>query len=74
MPDRWDTDRWISTCPQSSVWGAKDPIFTRNGGRAFPRDLNNAELHMLDTRHFALEDSCDEIATLVRSFTTAALP
>jgi pimeloyl-ACP methyl ester carboxylesterase len=50
------------------VWGANDPIFTQEGGRAFQRDVKNAELHMLDTGHFALEDHCDEIAALVRAF------
>jgi pimeloyl-ACP methyl ester carboxylesterase len=49
-------------------WGANDPIFTQAGGRAFQRDLKDAELHMLDTGHFALEDHCDEIASLIRSF------
>jgi pimeloyl-ACP methyl ester carboxylesterase len=50
------------------VWGANDPIFTQEGGRAFQRDVKNAELHMLDTGHFALEDHCDEIAGFVRAF------
>jgi pimeloyl-ACP methyl ester carboxylesterase len=54
--------------PTLLVWGANDPIFTQEGGRAFQRDLKHAELHMLDTGHFALEDHCDEIAALVRSF------
>ena len=30
--------------------------------------VEHAELHMLDTGHFALEDHCDEIAVFVRSF------
>lgn len=54
--------------PTLLVWGANDPIFTQEGGRAFLRDLKNAELHMLDTGHFALEDHCDEIARLIDSF------
>jgi pimeloyl-ACP methyl ester carboxylesterase len=54
--------------PMLLVWGANDPIFTQEGGRAFQRDVKNAELHMLDTGHFALEDHCDEIAALVRAF------
>ncbi len=54
--------------PTLLVWGANDPIFTPEGGRAFLRDVKDAELHMLDTGHFALEDHCDEIAALVRSF------
>lgn len=54
--------------PTLLVWGANDPIFTQEGGRAFQRDVKDAELHMLDTGHFALEDHCDEIASFVRSF------
>ncbi len=54
--------------PTLLVWGANDPIFTQEGGRAFARDLKTPELHMLDTGHFALEDHCDEIVGLVRSF------
>jgi pimeloyl-ACP methyl ester carboxylesterase len=54
--------------PTLLVWGANDPIFTQEGGRAFARDLKTPELRMLDTGHFALEDHCDEIVGLVRSF------
>ena len=54
--------------PTLLVWGANDPIFTQEGGRAFLRDLKDAELHMLDTGHFALEDHCDEIAGFISSF------
>jgi pimeloyl-ACP methyl ester carboxylesterase len=54
--------------PTLLVWGANDPIFTQEGGRAFLRDLKDAELHMLDTGHFALEDHCDEIVGFISSF------
>jgi hypothetical protein len=32
------------------------------------RDLPRAELHYIDTGHFALEEKVDEIAPLMRSF------
>ena len=54
--------------PTLIVWGANDPIFTQEGARAFQRDLKDAELHMLDTGHFALEDHCDEVAGFIRAF------
>jgi len=54
--------------PTLVVWGANDPIFSQEGARSFQRDLGDVKLHMLDTGHFALEDHCDEIAGLVRSF------
>jgi pimeloyl-ACP methyl ester carboxylesterase len=40
------------------------------GGEAFLRDVPDAELHFLDTGHFALEDHEDEIAGLIRAFYT----
>ena len=52
------------------VWGAHDPIFSPEGGKAFVRDVPDAELHLLDTGHFALEDHGDEIAGLIRAFYT----
>jgi len=50
------------------VWGKNDPFFTVDGARAYQRDLPKAELHLLDTGHFALEDSGDFIAERIRSF------
>jgi len=50
------------------VWGKNDPFFTVDGFRAYQRDLPKAELHLLDTGHFALEDSGDFIAERIRSF------
>ena len=65
---RWHEYLRENQPPTLLVWGANDPIFTQEGGRAFQRDVKNAELHMLDTGHFALEDHCDEIAGFVRGF------
>ena len=44
------------------VWGKNDPFFTVEGAKAYLRDIPNAELHLLDTGHFALEDSSEFIA------------
>ncbi|MFZ0301645.1 MAG: alpha/beta hydrolase [Terracidiphilus sp.] len=44
------------------VWGKNDPFFTVEGAKAYLRDIPKAELHLLDTGHFALEDHCDFIA------------
>jgi pimeloyl-ACP methyl ester carboxylesterase len=65
---RWHDYLRKNQPPTLLVWGANDPIFTQEGGRAFLRDLKDAELHMLDTGHFALEDHCNEIAGLIDSF------
>jgi pimeloyl-ACP methyl ester carboxylesterase len=50
------------------VWGKNDPFFTVEGAQAYLRDIPKAELHLLDTGHFALEDSSDFIAQQIRKF------
>ena len=52
------------------VWGKNDPFFTVEGARAYQRDLPKAELHLIDTGHFALEDSSGFIAERMREFLT----
>ena len=54
--------------PMLIVWGRNDAIFPPSGARAYLRDLPDAELHLLDTGHFALEEKCAEIARLMRGF------
>jgi pimeloyl-ACP methyl ester carboxylesterase len=50
------------------VWGKKDPFFTVEGAEAYLRDIPKAELNLLDTGHFALEDQRDVIAKKIVSF------
>ena len=50
------------------VWGANDPFFTVEGAQAYLRDIPKAELHLLDTGHFALEDSSEFIAKQIVTF------
>lgn len=55
--------------PQTLIfWGQDDIFFTREGGEAFLKDLPNAEMHRLDSGHFAVEDSLGEIATNIKRF------
>lgn len=54
--------------PTLIVWGKNDKIFPEEGAHPYLRDLPEAELHILDTGHFALEDKLDEMAPLIRSF------
>jgi pimeloyl-ACP methyl ester carboxylesterase len=49
-------------------WGRFDPFFTVAGAEAYLRDLPDAELHLLDAGHFALETHANEIAALARDF------
>ena len=50
------------------VWGKNDPFFTVEGAKAYLRDLPKAQLHFLETGHFALEDSLPFIAERIRAF------
>jgi pimeloyl-ACP methyl ester carboxylesterase len=54
--------------PLLAVWGWNDPYFLPAGAKAFKRDIPNAEIHLLDTGHFALETHCTEIATMIGAF------
>ena len=49
-------------------WGQNDVFFTPEGGEAYLADLPGAELHRLDTGHFAIEDSLEVIAGNILRF------
>jgi pimeloyl-ACP methyl ester carboxylesterase len=54
--------------PTLIVWGRNDPIFVEAGAHAYLRDVPTAEIHLLETGHFALEERLGEIAPLIASF------
>jgi pimeloyl-ACP methyl ester carboxylesterase len=54
--------------PLLAVWGRNDPFFLPAGALAFRRDLPDAEIHLLDAGHFALETHAAEIADLMLPF------
>lgn len=54
--------------PMLIVWGKNDKIFPAEGATPYLRDLPNAELHLLDTGHFALEEDGEEIGNLMHNF------
>lgn len=60
--------------PTLIVWGANDKIFPAAGARAYLRDNPKAELHLIDSGHFALEDRADQIVPLIRDFLGRTLP
>ncbi|MDB5575898.1 MAG: alpha/beta hydrolase fold [Bradyrhizobium sp.] len=60
--------------PTLIVWGANDKIFPATGAKPYLRDLPNAELHLFDTGHFALEDKLDEMAPMIRNFLDSKVP
>jgi pimeloyl-ACP methyl ester carboxylesterase len=54
--------------PLLAVWGKNDPAFIPPGAAAYKRDIPDAEVHLLDTGHFALETHSAEISALMLEF------
>jgi len=54
--------------PLLAVWGKNDPFFLPAGAEAFKRDNPDAEVHLLDAGHFALESQGPEIAAIIHDF------
>lgn len=54
--------------PTLVVWGKNDPIFGPKGAEAFRRDVPDAEIHLLDSGHFALEEDYNPIADFMLNF------
>ena len=57
--------------PTLIVWGRHDEIFPESGAHPYLRDLPHAQLHLLETGHFALEDHSEVIAEHIRRFVQA---
>ncbi|TFW21250.1 alpha/beta hydrolase [Massilia arenosa] len=64
----WQAWLRAAQVPALVAWGRGDPLFVEAGARAWQRDLPRAELHLLDTGHFALEEDAPRIAQLVLHF------
>jgi pimeloyl-ACP methyl ester carboxylesterase len=59
--------------PVLAVWGKNDPFFIPAGAEAFKRDVPDAEIHFLDTGHFALEEHAAPIAEHIVRFLSACI-
>ncbi|MEV0231762.1 alpha/beta hydrolase [Nonomuraea sp. NPDC050786] len=60
--------------PTLIVWGPHDGYMPEGSARAYLRDLPDAELHLLDGGHWALETNLAEIVELTRDFLDRTLP
>jgi pimeloyl-ACP methyl ester carboxylesterase len=60
--------------PTLVVWGRNDPFFTTAGAQCIERDQPDAEIHLLDAGHFALEERDAEIADHIGRFLTERIP
>ncbi|MDX2849581.1 alpha/beta fold hydrolase [Actinacidiphila glaucinigra] len=54
--------------PVLAVWGEHDPIFGPDGARAFAKDAQRSEVHLLDGGHFLLETHVEPVAELILGF------
>lgn len=54
--------------PLLVIWGKYDPSFALPGAEAYKNDVPDAEVHLLDAGHFALDEAVDEAAQLIRAF------
>jgi pimeloyl-ACP methyl ester carboxylesterase len=75
IPRYEDFHRWLrQRAPKVlAVWGRRDPFFIPAGASAHRGDVPDAEIVLLDTGHFALEEEVDTIATTVDEFLTKHL-
>ncbi|MBZ9751130.1 alpha/beta hydrolase [Deinococcus sp. HMF7604] len=54
--------------PVLVTWGQGDPLFTVAGVERLQQGVPDAEVHFLDTGHFALEEDVELIAQLIANF------
>jgi pimeloyl-ACP methyl ester carboxylesterase len=54
--------------PLLAVWGRHDQAFIPAGAEAYKRDLPDAEVHLLEAGHFALETHTPEISSRILEF------
>ncbi len=54
--------------PALIVWGQRDQAFIVAGARAYLKDLPDAEFHLIDAGHFAVEENPSEIAQYILKF------
>jgi pimeloyl-ACP methyl ester carboxylesterase len=64
----WQSYMRTHTPPALLPWGRHDGFFPPEGARAYLADLPDAELHLLDTGHFATATHSAEIAALITAF------
>ena len=54
--------------PTLIVWGKNDSIFPEAGAHPYLKDLPDAEIHILNSGHFLLEEKLDVAAPLINDF------
>ncbi|GAA2598738.1 alpha/beta hydrolase [Actinomadura fulvescens] len=72
--ERWH--EWLREHSPATLitWGGNDPFFPEPGAHAYLRDVPDAELHVFETGHFALEENLADIAPLIAGFLDRVWP
>jgi pimeloyl-ACP methyl ester carboxylesterase len=65
---KWQTYLREHRPPLLVVWGKYDPSFTVAGATAYQRDVPEAEVHILEAGHFALDEQSEQIGNLTLDF------
>jgi pimeloyl-ACP methyl ester carboxylesterase len=65
---RWQEYMRAHQPPALLAWGENDRFFPPEGARAYLHDLPEAELHLLDTGHFATATHHEKLAELIADF------
>lgn len=70
---KWQAWMQKTRPPLLVIWGKHDLSFDPGEPERYRKDVPNAEVHVLDAGHFALDTKADEIADLVRGFMKAQI-
>jgi pimeloyl-ACP methyl ester carboxylesterase len=54
------------------IWGKYEVSFDSGEPERYRKDVPNAEIHVVDGGHFALDTAADEVAALVANFMTVS--
>ena len=65
---RWQAYLRENHPPTLVAWGKYDPLFTVAGAMAFRREVPEAEIHLLNASHFALDEQVNAVTMLMKRF------
>ncbi len=60
--------------PAVVIWGKYDVFFSIKEPPCYKRDLPDADIHIIDGGHWALETNFDEVLTLIENFLNSKIP
>jgi pimeloyl-ACP methyl ester carboxylesterase len=66
---KWQARLRSLKIPVLVIWGSRDDFFTVPGAVAYLRDAPQAEIHIIDSVHFATLESPDQVGQILVDFT-----